>query len=317
MPITRPRQLAMIIPRSLRVLVAAIGAVTLGTGVAVPPALAAPTVIPIAGGYTTAQDDLITMQLTTTVDARPAGGSSTAPLRIRYTFSPALVAGSGPFGAGDTFASYAPVQKITIEVGDQCVSTGGTGTYILVLDGAGDPPIDSYAVVADATEGAVFSGKLLGKEVGFSRILLEDTQAGMFSDTSLPLSAGFAAASDFQQTVVLLANPPSDLPIRLITPPTGYVLTVVDPVAEIEDTRDRVVAAHLSDGLEAALLAQIAQDWLEDDIPTNDHRTRSMLETFIALVNAQAGEKIPTATAVKLVAQANAAISQLPSSNCP
>ena len=56
----------------------------------------------------------ITMQLTTTVDASPAGGSSTAPLRIRYTFSPTLVAGSGPSGAGDTSASYAPVQKVTI-----------------------------------------------------------------------------------------------------------------------------------------------------------------------------------------------------------
>jgi hypothetical protein len=319
MAITRPQQLAMMIPRSLRVLVTAIGAVTLGTAVTVPSALAAPTVTPIVGGHTIAQDDLITMQLTTTIDASPAGGSSTAPLRIRYTFDPTLVAGSGPFGAGDTFASYAPVQKITIELGDQCAATGGTGTYILVLDDAGDPPIDAYTVAADVLDGGVFTGKLLGKEISFFRILLVDRQADMFNDTSLPLSADFAASSDEQHTEVWLANPPSDLPIRLSTPPTGYVLTVVDPVAEIEETRDLVIAAHLPYGLEASLLVQleIAQAWLEDGFPANNHRARSRLETFIALVNAQSGKKIPTATAVKLVAQANAAISQLPSSNCP
>ena len=69
----------------------------------------------------------ITMQLATTVDASPAGGSSTAPLRIRYTFDPALVAGSGPFLVVDKAASYAPVQKVTIKIGDQCAVTGGTG----------------------------------------------------------------------------------------------------------------------------------------------------------------------------------------------
>ncbi|MBB6404741.1 hypothetical protein HNP00_002057 [Arthrobacter sp. AZCC_0090] len=54
-----------------------------------------------------------------------------------YQFNPDLAPGSGPFGPSDHDASYGPLDRLIVEVGDQCTGMSGPGMVITVFNDAG------------------------------------------------------------------------------------------------------------------------------------------------------------------------------------
>ena len=137
----------------------------------------------------------VIFQYATTIDTTDFGGGPGTPLVVTYEFDSALADGSGPVGPIDsTSGSYGPL-TMQIQLGGETVSAAGGG--ISVFDNAGSSIIeDSYDVRPDDDS---FSGQLLGRDVGFFRFLIVDSDRNMFNSTALPLSPDFATAADYQQ----------------------------------------------------------------------------------------------------------------------
>jgi hypothetical protein len=136
----------------------------------------------------------LTFQFSTTMDTTSFGGGSNTPLTVTYTFDSALPNGSGP-GApiSSTLGSYGPL-SMEIRLGTETVA--GSGGGISVFNNASASGLeDSYDVRLDS-----FSGQFFGRDLEIFRFLLVDESGTMFNATHLPLSPGFAAATQFQQT---------------------------------------------------------------------------------------------------------------------
>lgn len=267
----------------------------------------------IAPAGAAAAPPVTSFQFTTTVDATTVGGDAAAPLRILYQYNPDLAAGSGPIGAGETFASYGPLEKVIVEVGDQCVSFSGDGTGITVFNNAGTTFVeDSYDVRADVP--ATVGKQLFGLDFTFTRFLLVDSAATMFTSTALPTSPAFADEADFQQTVIELADPVTGEGSSLHAGDAPYALTTFDPPAQIgailDDVRALQVRGSLIQQLAAPLedaRAQLAGTLTQKNL----NKGVQQLQRFINLVNANR-RTLGGATADSLVAFARETIDSLP-----
>lgn len=161
---------------------------------------------------------LLTFQFATTMDTTPYGGTPDTPLRVIYTFDPALPDGSGPGGWG----TYGPLTIMQIQLGNQIVWGSGGGISVFNNSVTGS---DSCEVLADTVVGQLF-----GRELSHFRFVLVDQEQAMFNDTSLPLSPGFAALADFQQTEFWFAN-------------GGYLSTVEFELTPVEQRRQFTLTA--------------------------------------------------------------------------
>lgn len=251
---------------------------------------------------------ILEFQYTTRIDATPLGGAANTRVNITYRFDRALAPGQ----QSDTLAAYGPLDRVIVQIGDQCVALSGPGTEINVLNNAGNEPVqDSYDVRADipATTGT----SMFGLDFQFFRFLLYDTEAAMFTDTSLPLTPGFADAAVFEQIqfdflrnrrVVSLAS----------TDSAPGALRVFDPVTDIGFIKDQVNVTNVSTGVKTALLAPLdkAIDYLSDDKTSNDAMAAKEIQKFRALVNALPSNIISTSDVVILTRFADKRIASLP-----
>jgi hypothetical protein len=233
----------------------------------------------------------LTFVYESSIDTTPVGGGPGTPLRIFYTFDTSLAPGSGSFGTSETLASYGPLDRMIVMVGDQCVALSGAGTEITVFNNAGTTSVeDSYDVRAF---GPATAGKtLFGLNLRFARFLLVDSEATMFTDTSLPTTPTFGGAAEFQQATVDLVDQ-TGFPVRLrVDDFSPFFLSVYDPVAQIETFKS--VALGLDKGLSTALLVPLekAIGYLSDASTSNDRKAIQELQTFIAKANAAGLTKV-------------------------
>lgn len=251
---------------------------------------------------------ILEWQYTTTIDATRLGGAADAPVRITYRFDSALAAQQ----ASETFASYGPLIRVIVEIGDQCVALSGPGTEILVLNDAGNEPVqDAYDVRADipATTGT----SMFGLPFQFFRFLVYDPEATMFTDTSLPLTTGFAGAADLQQITFDFLQNRRRVSLSSTDTPPG-TLSVFDPAAIIGPLKDQVNATNLNTGVKEALVAPLdkAVAYLTDAKTSNDAMAIKELEKFRTLLNSLPGNVISTSDAAILSGLLSKKIGALP-----
>lgn len=174
---------------------------------------------------------------------------------VTFQFSPDLAPGSGPFGSSSdgTFESCGPVEKMIIEVGRQCLATGGDGTGITVFNSADE---DSFDVRADIP--AVVGKQLFGLNLRFFRFLLLDPAATMFDSTALPASPQFAEASDFQQNSIDLIDA-NGVRTRLVPGGAPYALRNFSPQEDIAALIDLVNGSQASGAIKAKLNTPLQQ----------------------------------------------------------
>jgi hypothetical protein len=202
----------------------------------------------------TAASNLVSFEFTTHVDATSVGGSDMTPLRIIYQFDPALAPGTGGTETSETNASYGPAAAIILELGTECAGTRGGGTELGVFNDAG-PIEDSYDVRA---EGSAVAGKtLFGETLYFFRILLVDSDATMFSDTTLPLTTTFAQEADFQQTEIVLSIGRDDQIRIAASEETPFQLQSFDLSGSISGLIDDVKALPVSSSVIQKLIAPL------------------------------------------------------------
>ena len=263
---------------------------------------------PTAAG---AAPEVITFQFRTAVDATSVGGDADAQLRVIYQFNPDLA----PTQSEATFASYGPLEKLIVEIGGQCASFSGGGTEISVFDNAGTSTVeDSYDVRANlpATEGK----QLFGHDFIFTRFLLGDSDATMFTSTALPTSPGFADEAEFQQTVIVLAdpaNPDSEKSLQAVDT-SPFFLGTFDPPRKIGSILDQVRTLQVRDSLIKQLAAPLedARALLTGTFTQrNLDKGEQKLQQFINLVNANR-RTLGDATANSLVSAARGTIESLP-----
>lgn len=253
--------------------------------------------------------DTISFQFTTFIDATSVGGNQATPLHITYQFSPDLAPGSGPFGeSGDgTYSSYGPLQKVIIEVGDQCVATSGDGTGITVFNAGTTFVEDSYDVRA---EGAATAGKTLyGMNIDLARFLLVDNEGTMFSSTALPTSQDFFFEADFQQTDFYLID--SNRRTHHLFGGGPFQFGTYDPALRLEGIQVGVGALTLNAGVKASLQNKLSKagGYISSN---NNTKAEQELRAFIAQVSALSGKEIPVPFATRLIGKAEGLIDQLP-----
>lgn len=269
----------------------------------------------IAPAGAAAPPPVTSFQFTTTVDATSVGGDAAAPLRILYQFNPDLAPGSGPFGSSGngTFESYGPLEKVIVEVGDQCVSFSGGGTGISVFNDAGTTFVeDSYDVRAFGS--ATVGKQLFGLDFTFTRFLLGDSDRTMFTSTALPTSPAFAAEADFQQTQIDLVDPVTGEESSLHAGDAPFALSTFDPPADILDILDDVRALQVRGSLIKQLAAPLedARTLLAGTLTQkNLDKGVQKLQQFITLVSANR-KALGDATADSLKSSAIQTIESLP-----
>jgi hypothetical protein len=259
----------------------------------------------------------VTFQFRTLLDASPVGGSAVTPLRIIYQYDPGLSPGSGPFGSsGDgTYESYGPLNKMIVELGDQCVAVSGNGTSTTVFNNAGGTE-DSFDIRAD---GAAVDGKTLYKRsIRFMGFLLVDGGGTMLNSTALPTSPVFVEESDFQQTSVEVVD--SSGVRTSLEASAPYFLTSYDPVgyigAVIDQINDEIpTGGQVTTDLKTKLIAplQRASKLLADGllVKKNNANARGSLDDFIKLVHSNRN-RLGASNADSLTSNAQAIIAVLP-----
>lgn len=159
----------------------------------------------------------LTFQFDTTIDTSPLGGAVATPLTVTYTFDPALM---GPPDGG----TYGPLSFLQLRLGNETVSGFELAT-IWVSDSPEGP--DSYTIYATLP---LTSVDFFGTTLRYFGISMEDPDGTMFSSGALPLSASFATAADFQQTLLqfdqesLAADPQTPFTLTVVPEPSTVVL---------------------------------------------------------------------------------------------
>ncbi|MDR6508074.1 hypothetical protein [Arthrobacter oryzae] len=252
-----------------------------------------------------ADPPLIAFQLTTTVDTTVVGGSPDTPVSIIYRFSPTLA----PVAESEVHASYVPLERLIIEVGDQCTATSGSGTGIDVFNNSSNTLLeDSYNVFA---YGDSIAGKqLFGRDVESFRFLLVDNDGTMFSDASLPTSVAFADAADYIQFNLVLSGrvflfPPESVPFQL---------SPYNVQAPVDALRDYLSGLTLSPGVRTPLANTLdkASGYLNTLTPASLQKATKEFDLFIKQVEAQRNKGIDSATADTLISLTRDAVESLP-----
>ena len=251
---------------------------------------------------------VVEFQYTTTIDATPAGGAPDAPVRITYRFDTGLAPGGEP---SETFAAYGPLNRVIVQIGDQCVALSGAGTEITVFNDAGNTPEDSYDVRADAP--ATTGKSLFGLEFRFFRFLLVDPGATMFADTSLPSTPAFAAGAGFQQIQFNLMDGRRRVNLAATDVAPGE-LRSFDPLAAIASIRAQVQATNLNHGHKTALQNPLekAAGYLSDGKKADAGKAIKELQKFTSHVLALPGSAISESDRANLTRAARATIASLP-----
>jgi hypothetical protein len=254
-----------------------------------------------------ADPSVIEFQYTTKIDATPVGGAADTSVHITYRFNTGLAPGE----ESDTFASYGPLDRVIVQIGDQCVALSGPGTEISVFNNAGNTPEDAYDVRAGVP--ATTGTSMFGLEFEFFRFLLHDPEATMFTDTSLPSTTGFADAADFEQINFDFLRDRRQVSL-VSTDSVPGALRIFDPVTDIGFIKDQVQATNVNTGVKAALVAPLdkAIGYLSDDKLSNDAMAAKEIQKFRDLVNALPGNVISTSDAVLLTRYADKRLSSLP-----
>lgn len=281
-------------------------------------ALSVATLVALAGisapAHAVTGDAPVTLQFRTSLNASQVGGSTVTPFRIIYQYSPDLAPGSGPFGSSDdgTYDSYGPLNKMIVELGDQCLALSGDGTSTTVFNNSsGSGTEDSIDVRAD---GAAVAGKAFyGHNLQFLRFLLVDEGGTMFSSTALPTSPLFADQSDYQQTEVDLLLTGDDSAFLVDSGP--YSLNTYDPVSLIGAIIDEINGSQVTADLKTKLKdpLQHASTLLVNGLLTqkNNVQARAALDDFIKLVHSNRN-KLGATTADSLTFDAQNVRAQLP-----
>jgi hypothetical protein len=258
----------------------------------------------------------ISFQYTTTIDTTDAGGGPGTPLIITYRFDPNLAPGSGGGGPEEGVADYGPLDRVTVQLGDQCVAQSTTGS-IGVFNGPNSLFVeDSYVVSWQPAPSA--GPSLFGMDLRLAQVVLIDRNSAMFNSTALPTTPDFSVAAPEQQTDILLFNPGTHRFVDLFAGGApGGLGYFIDPADRILDIQAQVLAADLNNGLKTALqnALQKARDYLTDASKSNDGMAAKELQKFIDQVNALPGNVIAKADAVrltKIAAKTIFTISQVP-----
>lgn len=249
-----------------------------------------------------ADPPLIAFKLTTTIDTTSVGGGPDTPARIIYRFSPTLAPGSGG-NLSETVADYGPLERVIIEVGDQCAATSGPGTAIAVFNDAGTTVIeDSYAVIA-AKDAGDTSAMLFGLNLRAVVLVLVDNEGTMFSDTSLPTTVAFADQAEKEQLSMLLFNPTTHRFVSLFSGDAPFQLSRYSVQVPVEALRDRLSELTLSTGVRAALNQPLdkASGYLNAFTQDSLQKAAKEFELFIKQVEAHRNKGIDTATADNLI----------------
>jgi hypothetical protein len=152
----------------------------------------------------------ITFVFRTTIDATPVGGAPNTPLTVTYTFDPDLRSqGYNDIDPDQLFIGYYTPVHMVIQLGEDSVkATQDTNITVWNIDddddGIGVGAVN-YALYDGS--GSSIKGTLFGYEVLFFGFLLDDSDATMFDNAHLPLTADYAAQADFQQTTLSLLDP--------------------------------------------------------------------------------------------------------------
>lgn len=258
----------------------------------------------------------VTFRYTTTIDTTDAGGGPGTPLIITYRFDPNLAPGSGGGGPEEGFADYGPLERVTVQLGDQCVAQSASGT-ISVYDGPNSIFVeDSY--VLSWSPSTSTPPTLFGMDVILVQPVLVDWNSAMFNSTALPTTPDFLGAALEQQTTILLRNPGTHRFVDLFAGGApGGLAYFIDPADRILEIQAQVLAANLNSGLKTALQnpLQKARDYLTDASKSNDGMAAKELQKFIDQVNALPGNVIAKADALrltKIAAKTIFTISQVP-----
>lgn len=269
------------------------------------PAVSLLVLVTLSAGFSTpAHADPISFQNTTVIDATPAGGAADTPLRVTYTFDSDLPPSNGD---GVTYSAYEPIRMI-VELGDECAAISGAGASIDVLNDAGDPASDSYGIVAvdPATNGKT----LYGRQIEIIQVVLIDFDSTMFSDTSLPTSADFAASADLSQILIQLEV---DLGGILLFGEGAVQFSAYDPEGTLAAIQESVAGMQLNVGVEQSLQIRLtkAAGYFNGTSKSND-KAEQQLRAFIAQVQGLSGKEIASGDAADLIAAATNLIDQLP-----
>jgi hypothetical protein len=147
--------------------------------------------VALAALATPAAADPITFQFSTDIDATFIGGPASDPLVITYSFDPTTMTASS---TGPGSLAYSPLLSMTVELGGQTVTlpvgppTSVADSFIEVLNNAGSPAIDEYAV----TDRLVTPVRAFGQQLTEVQVNIADPTATAFSSTALPTDPSFA-----------------------------------------------------------------------------------------------------------------------------
>jgi hypothetical protein len=182
----------------------------------------------------------VTFLYQSTIDTTAIGGAPGTAISLQYTFESTLANGSGLGSISANEGTYGPFAGV-LTIGGEQVSVGPAGTSIDVRnDVLGKSPIgvvpqDRYIVFGNGA--AAFTGTIAGLRVTSFGFSLDDNDGIMFTDTSLPVSPGFALAADTQTLSVSLEQTGVDRPPLFglggrIGDTTPFSLTLADQVPE-------------------------------------------------------------------------------------
>jgi hypothetical protein len=247
---------------------------------------------------------LIAFQLTTTIDTTSVGGGPDTPMRIIYRFNPTLAPGSGG-NLSETAADYGPLERVIVEVGDQCAAMSGPGTSIAVFNNAGTTVVeDSYAVTASTPFGSPRPPKLFGLDIKLVQFVLVDNERTMFSNTSLPTTFAFGDQADAVQLTLLLFNPTTQRVVSLIESDAPFQLSPYFVQVPVEALRDALSELTLSTGVRNALNGPLdkAIGYLNTFTRDSLQKAAKEFELFIKQVEAHRNKGIDTTTADGLIA---------------
>ena len=249
----------------------------------------------------TADPPLIAFGFSTVIDTTSVGGSPDTPVQIIYRFSPTLTPVPDSTEMSD---DYGPLEKVIVEIGDQCAAMSGPGTSLSVFDDAGTSSLDdAYDVRADipATTGET----LFGLDLIFFRFILVDPQLAMFSDTSLPTTTLFAGDADYQGLDFDLYDPVTREEVRL----TGqqeepFQLSPYVVQTPVDGLRESLSELTLTNGVRTALNKPLDKASGYLDALTQDSllKARKEFQLFIKQVEAFRDNGIDGATADHLIA---------------